>query len=256
MTTSRTAIGYCRVSTSGQATKGASLELQETKIRAWAALHDFENVVIYHDDGISGKEIGNRQQLLAALEHADDVVNEGDAALVVYSLSRLTRSVRDAITIADDLRLSEIQFVSLHEQIDTTNAMGRAFFKIIATLGELERELIVERTVDALAHKRSKGEALGNTPYGFRNDNLGRRIDADRPGMLVVEPAEIDGLRRMLVLAVNPNTTFAGIGRVLDDEGHAPRRGTNWDRGSVRKIVKYYRSPDGQYLMSIVERAE
>ena len=103
------AIGYVRVSTQGQAEDGVSLDAQEAKVRAWADLNGAE-VVIFRDEGISGKRSDNRPGLVAAL----DAVGKGDA-LVCYSLSRLSRSTKDTLTIADLLAKREADLEPVRE---------------------------------------------------------------------------------------------------------------------------------------------
>jgi site-specific DNA recombinase len=89
-------IGYARVSTEKQVKEGISLEAQVAKIKAWAELNDSEIISIFKDAGISGAK-ENREGLNQALELA---TKEG-AALVVYSLSRLSRSTRLTCEIGD-----------------------------------------------------------------------------------------------------------------------------------------------------------
>ena len=117
------AIAYIRVSTEGQATDGVSLEAQESKIRAWCELNDYELASTHVDAGLSGKRADNRPALQEALR----VCGQGDA-LVVYSLSRLARSTRDTIEIADRLNRAGTDLVSLSEKIDTTTAAARWCF--------------------------------------------------------------------------------------------------------------------------------
>src|SRR3990170_126433 len=96
---SRRATGYVRVSTERQVNEGVSLEAQRERIAAWCKATDHELSKVHTDEGLSGKRADNRPGLLAALE---DVCREG-GVLIVYSLSRLARSTRDAIAIADRL---------------------------------------------------------------------------------------------------------------------------------------------------------
>ena len=107
------AIGYVRVSTQGQAEDGVSLDAQEAKVRAWADLNGAE-VFIFRDEGISGKRADNRPGLVAAL----DAVGKGDA-LVCYSMSRLSRSIRDTLNLSEHLQHRGADLVSLSEHIDT-----------------------------------------------------------------------------------------------------------------------------------------
>jgi len=157
-------IGYIRVSTQGQAEDGVSLDAQEAKVRSWADLNGAEEVVIFRDEGISGKRSDNRPGLQAAL----DAVGKGDA-LVVYSLSRLSRSTKDTLILSEILLKKEADLVSLSEKIDTTTAAGKMVFRLLAVLSEFERDQISDRTRFALAHKKANGEKTGgDVPFGYR----------------------------------------------------------------------------------------
>ncbi len=156
------AIGYIRVSTIGQAVDGVSLDAQRAKLDAWCLLNEYELVAVF-SDAISGCRADNRP----ALQDALDQVCKTNAALVVYSLSRLARSTADTLAIADRLDRNNADLVSLSERIDTTTAAGKMVFRMLAVLNEFERDLVSERTVAALAHKKSKGERVGNVPFGF-----------------------------------------------------------------------------------------
>ena len=72
--------------------------------------------------------------LLKKLEHGD--------TLIVWKLDRLGRSLRDLITMLDDLKRRGVKFSSLTEAIDTETPTGRAMWQMIGVLAELERSLI------------------------------------------------------------------------------------------------------------------
>jgi site-specific DNA recombinase len=156
------AVFYIRCSTEGQATEGVSLEAQTAKLNAWAALNDATVIGQFEDAGISGTR-DDRPGLADAMKMA---CREG-AALVVYSLSRLSRSTANTIALADTLGRSNADLVSLTEQIDTSTAAGRMVFRMLATLAEFERDLIAERTRNALAVKRANHERTGGVPFGY-----------------------------------------------------------------------------------------
>lgn len=158
------AFAYIRVSTEQQATDGVSLEAQQAKAAAWADLNGYELSGIFVDAGLSGKRADNRPELQKAL---NAVCGEAGAAIVVYSLSRLSRSIVDTLNIATRLKKAGADLVSLSERIDTTSAAGRMVFNMLSVLAEFEREQVSERTSMAMAHKRSKGERLGQIPYGY-----------------------------------------------------------------------------------------
>ena len=104
------AIGYVRVSTEQQASEGVSLEAQRAKIEHWCKANDYELVNVYVDAGISGKSMDKRPGLLDALKS----LKKG-MALVSYSLSRLARSTKDALSIGEAVAKKKSDMVSLTE---------------------------------------------------------------------------------------------------------------------------------------------
>jgi DNA invertase Pin-like site-specific DNA recombinase len=155
-------VTYCRVSTEGQALEGISLEAQAHKLSQWASLNDCEIIGSFEDAGLSGTR-SDRPGLAAAM----DLACKQKACLVVYSLSRLSRSTADTIALADRLSKSGAELVSLSEKIDTTSASGKMIFRLLSVLNEFERDQISERTSNALQHKRSKSELVGSVPFGY-----------------------------------------------------------------------------------------
>ena len=157
------AIGYVRVSTEGQAADGVSLDAQRAKMEAWALANDAELAHVFADKGFSGGRVDTRDGLQAALQEA---CNTG-AALVVYSLSRLSRSTRDTLAIAERLDRAGADLVSMAEKIDTTSAAGKMVFRLLAVLNEFERDQISERTRAAMMHLKSNGKRAGTIPFGY-----------------------------------------------------------------------------------------
>lgn len=136
-------IGYIRVSTNDQNT-----HLQRQALISAGCEQIF-------DDKISGKST-ERPGLKRAIRH----MRAGDT-LVVWKLDRLGRSVRHLITLVEELKVKGIHFRSLTDSIDTGTAMGRFFFHVMSALAEMERELIVERTMAGLAAARAQGRIGG-----------------------------------------------------------------------------------------------
>ncbi len=217
------AIGYIRVSTEGQASEGVSLEAQEEKIRAWASLNDCTEVEIHIDAGISGKRADNRPALQEALK----ACGKGDA-LVVYSLSRLARSTRDTINIAERLQKIGADLVSLSEKIDTTTAAGKMVFRMLAVLSEFERDQVAERTKMALAYKKAKRERTGSVPYGFTLAGDGEK--------LLPEPSEQAAVALVRSLRCT-GQSFREIASKLVADGHKPR-GKAWYPTTIKNIAE------------------
>jgi len=136
-------IGYARVSTQDQ-----NLDLQtEALTRAGC-----EKI---YEDKISGVR-AERPGLIRALE----MLREGDT-LVVWKLDRLGRSVKQLVDMVGELHQQGIQFKSLTDAIDTGTPAGRFFFHVMASLAEMERELIIERTRAGLDAARQLGRKGG-----------------------------------------------------------------------------------------------
>lgn len=142
----RMMIGYARVSTQDQ-----NLDLQtEALTRAGC-----EKI---YEDKISGIR-AERPGLTRALE----MLREGDT-LVVWKLDRLGRSVKQLVDMVGELHKQGIQFKSLTDAIDTGTPAGRFFFHVMASLAEMERELIIERTRAGLDAAKQLGRKGGRKP--------------------------------------------------------------------------------------------
>ena len=139
-------IGYARVSTRDQ-----NLELQQEALVKAGCQKIFE-------DKVSGTRV-DRPGLAKALE----MLRENDT-LVVWKLDRLGRSVKQLVNLVGELHKREIQFKSLTDAIDTGTPSGRFFFHVMASLAEMERELIVERTRAGLEMAKQLGRKGGRKP--------------------------------------------------------------------------------------------
>lgn len=94
--------------------------------------------------------------------------------LVVTELSRLSRSLKDLLEIADKLEKKGIQLKSLKENIDTTTPTGRAMFNMLGVISQFERDIIAERTREGLKSARSRGK-VGGRPKS-NQENIDRAI--------------------------------------------------------------------------------
>lgn len=219
----RTAVGYVRVSTEKQAAEGVSLAAQRAKIAAWCELNDYALVAVHADEGVGGGSMKGREGLAAAL-----AASTKGAALICYSLSRLARSTRDMLTIADRLERQGADLVSLSERIDTTTAAGRMVFRMLAVLAEFERDQIGERTKLALAHKRATGRKYAPVPFGF----------TEIEGRLVTVKTEAAILQRILADR-DAGRSYREIAAALNgDRVATKRRGQRWYASTVRSLVQ------------------
>ena len=144
-------IGYARVSTQDQ-----NLNLQTDALSAAGCEKVFQ-------EKISGKSKDRPafNEMLAQLRKGDTVV--------VWKLDRLARSLKDLIDILNQLKLMEVNFLSIQDGINTDTATGRFTFNIFASLSEFERDIISERTKAGLASAKARGRT-GGRPKGYSKD--------------------------------------------------------------------------------------
>lgn len=137
--------GYARVSTEDQ-----SLNMQLD------ALTKYGVDEIYQEKE-SGKDT-KRPQLALMLSQ----LREGDK-VVIYKLDRISRSTKHLIELSELFAEKKVDFVSLQDGVDTSTAIGRFFFRVLASIAELERDILSERTKAGLAAARARGR-LGGAP--------------------------------------------------------------------------------------------
>lgn len=135
--------GYARVSTEDQ-----NLDMQITALQAAGCTHII-------DEKKSGSGVQRRQyELLKKSLRAGDV-------LVVWKLDRLGRSIKELVLFAEMMQERGIEFRSITEGIDTTKPMGKFMFHLLASLAQLERDIISERTKAGVAAAKARGVQFG-----------------------------------------------------------------------------------------------
>jgi DNA invertase Pin-like site-specific DNA recombinase len=220
----KSAVVYLRVSTGKQAAEGVSLDAQRARAEGWCLARRVRLGDVYRDEGVRGKRADNRPGLQAAL----DAVCACRGVLVCYSLSRVARSVRDAHAIADRLKKHGADLVSLTENLDTTTPTGRLMFGLLAVLAEFERDLVSERTLGAMAHKRAKGERLGQIPYGKRLAADGATLEGEPADVALA--VELRALRRQ-------GLGLRALAKVLNGRGVVAKNGKPFSAWSVRRLI-------------------
>ncbi len=95
-------------------------------------------------------------------------------------------------TLLERFERRSVALISVAESLDTGSAAGRLVLNIMTAVSQWEREAIGERTRDALGHKRSKGERVGNIPFGLRLAGDGEHLEPDP-----TEQAALAEIRRL-----------------------------------------------------------
>ena len=228
----KTAIGYVRVSTQEQATDGVSLDVQRDRLRAYCRLNGIKLIEIKADEGYSGSSL-ERPGLQAALQ----MIRRGRAnTLIVTKLDRLSRSLRDVCTLVEELFGEERNhLLSLCGMVNTHTAAGRMVLMNLANFCQFERELISERTRDALQHMKAQGIRLGPAHYGY---GVGEQLDEHGRRVLVPIESEQAVIAKMVALRAE-GLSLSQVTQRLNDEGVPARRGGPWRLNGVRNALMH-----------------
>jgi DNA invertase Pin-like site-specific DNA recombinase len=151
MTKVRSAL-YARVSTNDQTTENQLLALRDL-----ASRNDHEIVAEYVDHGVSGvsaKKDARAQMLL-------DAKAKKFSVLYCASIDRLSRSTADLLNVVEELNTLNITLIFQRENIDTKTAMGNFFLTVLASIAQLEREVVISRINAGLARAKFQGKKLG-----------------------------------------------------------------------------------------------
>lgn len=145
---------YARVSTDRQ-----ELEQQIASCQKFAEFKQLEVREIYAET-ISGAS-ARRKEYIRLLNDLREFKYEG---VVVFRLDRLGRNARELSMLVDELEGKGIRVFSIHENFDTSTAIGRAMREILIILAQLEREQLGEATSQRLQSLKAQGKKLGRTP--------------------------------------------------------------------------------------------
>jgi DNA invertase Pin-like site-specific DNA recombinase len=168
-----------------------SLEAQREACEAYIASQRHEHWRClgnqYDDGGYSGGSMERPalRQLLADIDAGKvDTV-------VVYKVDRLTRSLADFAKIIERFDASQVSFVSVTQQFNTTTSMGRLTLNVLLSFAQFEREVTGERIRDKIAASKRKGMWMGGrVPVGYDVKDQ----------KLIVHTAEADQVKKIFRL--------------------------------------------------------
>lgn len=164
------AVAYARVSSKRQAEEGVSLDAQVERLLAYAEFRGLELDPddIYIDDGISAAiHLWSRP---AGRKMRETIYQERVGHVLALKMDRLFRDVQDCLGSVDELRGIGVDIHILDQDggtLDTSTSMGRFFLTTIASLAELERGQISERTKIAMKHLKDNAKVFTGPIFGW-----------------------------------------------------------------------------------------
>lgn len=229
----RIAAVYTRVSTKEQAEEGYSIDEQEKLLTAYCAQNQIGIYKVYSDKGISGKTMKQRPGVTALMVDAE--LKKFDMVLV-WKLSRISRSQKDTLNIIEKLNYNNVEFKSLTENLETLTAMGKLHFSIMSGFAEFERNQIAENVKMGMKARAREGKWNGGHILGYDlvDDPNSTRKRGEK--MLVINEKEAETIRYIFDLYYGGNG-FKAIANRLNKEGHRTKKGNFFSMATLGETL-------------------
>jgi len=214
----RAAVAYIRVSRPKQGRSGLGLEAQQAAIRAFCTQHSYRIEAEYREveTGKGADALERRPELAAAMKFARKCGSGGKSGAAPVIIAKLDRLSPDVYFISG-LMVQRIPFIVTELGPDVDPFM----LHIHAAVAEKERNRIAQRTKEALAAAKARGQQLGNPDIG------------------IVRKAEAEVHARHLRPIVEPLRGLPAkrISIILNNRGIATPRGGRWQATQVIRLL-------------------
>jgi site-specific DNA recombinase len=177
----------------------------------------------FEGSGASAHRPGLQRALAAARAGVIDV-------LLVYRVDRLTRRLRDLVTVLDDPDRAGLVFRSATEPFDTATAMGRMLVQMLGMFAQFERRTIIDRVIAGMERKAAAGKWKGaRRPFGYRADTAASN--------LIPDPSEAAVVRLIFELYTRERVGARVIANLLNERGHRTATSGRWSAHQVLRIL-------------------
>ncbi|MCQ4922167.1 recombinase family protein [Tissierella carlieri] len=221
---------YPRVSTEMQV-DGFSLDGQKNSLTRFADREEMEIIDIYEDAGKSGKSIEGRpafKQMLNDIEYG-----LGIDYVLVYKLSRFGRNAADILNSLEHIQSFGVNLICIDEGIDSSQTSGKLLISVLSAVAEIERENIIEQTMNGRKEKARQGGWNGGfAPYGYYLKDK----------QLFIQEDEAEAVRIIFHKYVHGNMGFYKIANYLNLQGIQKVKRDNgtltqWSTHFIRMII-------------------
>jgi len=222
-------VGYIRVSTDEQVANGQGLQIQEKELKEYCRKNKLEMVKLFRDEGVSGaNDVNKRKGLNDLLEYCRN--HEVDQVLVT-KIDRLARDTFISLWVEKEIRICGTELISISEEnLNGTDYMTNAMRQVVSVFAELEKNRITDRLKSGRLNKvESKGiKASGSCPIGYK-------YDENKQVVLVEEEAAL--VKRIFDMYLS-GMSLRKIVNTLNSEGYRTKRGNEYSRQAVQRILK------------------
>ncbi len=220
------AIGYVRVSTDEQASKGHGLDIQRRAITAYCKANGLALVDVLADEGVSGSNgLDDREGLAEALARIER--HEADV-LVVYRFDRLARKLLVQLTVIDRLEKVGARVLSTSEpDVEGSDELRELIRNILGSVAAYERAVIRGRMMAGRRAKAAEGRFIGGIPrFGYVALN-GELVEDEREQTTVARVRQLDA----------EGLSLRQIAERLEQEGLRPKRGERWHPVQISRVL-------------------
>jgi len=216
-------LGYCRISSEMQIKKNNSVNMQIDYINEYCKRMNYNLINVFKDEGISGK-IKNRE----GLNNLFNVIkNDKIDCLIVYSISRLSRKLKDVLEFIELLDKNNVKFISVKENINCNEVVGKLMLGLLGSVNEFEVNLLGDRIRDVKRVKKSKKEVYGGKIlFGWYR----------RGNKLIRNVKELKVLELIIKLREESELSYFKIADYLNSKCIDSKEKCKWYGSSVRKI--------------------
>ena len=217
---------YLRVSTEMQV-DGYSLEAQKNCLKKFAEREELVIAGVYEDAGKSGKSIEGRPAFRRMLSDIES--GAGIDYVMVYKLSRFGRNAADILNSLELLQTYDVNLICIEEAIDSSQTSGKLLISVLSAVAEIERENILEQTMNGRREKARQGKWNGGpAPYGYMI----------KDEILSINEEEAEIVRTIYDKYVNTRLGYSGIAKYFNLQGirKTPRKESDIEEFSAHFI--------------------
>jgi len=231
---------YTRKSTSdGLEQEYNTLDAQRDSGEAYIASQKGEGWVCIPDRYDDGGFTGGNMERPALKQLMEDIEAGKVDCVIVYKVDRMSRSLMDFARMMVTFEEKKVSFVSVTQQFNTTQSMGRLTLNILLSFAQFEREIISERTRDKIAAARRKGKRpSGRLVLGYDGDPVTKK--------LVINTKEAKLVREIFRMYLEKRSLLQ-VSQELNARGERTKfvqastgmiyGGREWDKAAVQKIL-------------------